>query len=124
MRVCVVDARGVREVPARYNVTTGDTLVDGRPYAQAFPTTAMYAESAAWYIDSEPMDRGPHRYVRYGLPRVVPPGELVRHGEHRGVMIFAEARDTGERKEVLYAAVRPACEFQPYSGELLTGVRG
>ncbi len=124
VQVCVVDEQGVREIAARYNVTTGDTLVDGRPYAEAFPTTSKYAEGAEWYINNEPIPRGPVWYGRYGLPRVILPGEVVRSGEYQGVLIFTPP-GPGDPAEVLYAAVRPTCEFQPYSWDLVIGgVRG
>lgn len=124
VQVCVVDERGVREVPARYNVATGDTLVEGRPYAEVFPLTAAYAQDAEWFIDNEPIPRGPVWYGRYGLPRVILPGEIVRSGAYRGVMIFTPP-GPGDPPEVLYAAVRPGCEFQPYSWDLIIGgVRG
>lgn len=123
--VCVADAEGARDVPARYNVVTGDTLVDGRPFAEAFPLTDAYAANAPWYIANEGIDYGPAWYGKYGIPRVVAANEARRVRDFRGVLVFTERDDPGEPYSALYVAVRPGCEFQPYSWDLLIGgVRG
>jgi hypothetical protein len=49
--------------------------------------------------------------------------ELARTGEYQGVPVFAEAGMA--RPDVVYVAVRPGCEFQPYQTEVKAGgVRG
>jgi hypothetical protein len=125
IRVCVVDEQGMRVIAARYDPATGDTLVEGRPFAEAYPTTGRYAEAAPWYIDNEPVEVDSAIYTKYGLPRVLLPGELVRRRDYRGVMMLTETADTGDPYMIWYAAVRPNCEFHPYQGSLVAyGVRG
>lgn len=125
LSVCVVDEQGMRVIQAQYDPATGDTLVEGRPFAEAYPTTGKYAEGAPWYIDNEPLEIDSLTYVRYGLPRVLRPGELVRGRDYGGVMTFTEADEPGRPYTVWYAAVRPNCEFQPYQWDLVgLGVRG
>lgn len=117
--VCVADEQGARDVPARHNMVTGDLLVDGRPFAEAYPTTARYAAGAEWYVNNEPFRRGRYGYVKYGLPRVVRPHEMVRAGEQHGVLTFTEPAEPEDPPLVLYMAVRPWCEFQAYQRDLV-----
>ncbi|HST61918.1 MAG TPA: hypothetical protein VLK84_24670 [Longimicrobium sp.] len=125
VQVCVVDEQGVREIAARYNVTTGDTLVGGRPFAEVYPLTDAYAQNAEWFINNEMMEQPPYRYGKYGIPYHSLAYPLKRIGEYRGVMLFAEVRDSGGPYSGLFVAVRPDCAFQAYSSDLLYGsVRG
>lgn len=124
LNVCMVDGEGMRFVPVRYNVMTGDSLVDERPFSEVYPTTAAYAEGAEWYINNGHIEIDSIIYTRYGLPRVLRPGELVRRQDYRGVMMFTEAEDPGGPYGVWYAAVRPGCEFHPYQWDLVRGIRG
>ncbi len=119
VRLCVVDEQGIRDVPARYSLTTGDTLVDGRQFSEAYPTTAQYAAGADWYVNNEPFKRGRYGYVKYALPRVVRPHEIVRAGEVHGVIAFARPAEPEDPPLVLYVAVRPGCEFQLYQRDLV-----
>jgi hypothetical protein len=124
IRVCVVEAGALREVTARYNRTTGDTMVNGQEFSVAYPATTGYAGGATWYINTEAITVNGRRYVRYGLPRVLGVTEVTRTGEFQGVSVFAEAGATGT-PEVVYVPVRPGCEFQPYQLEMKAGaVRG
>ena len=121
--VCVVENGMLRNVEAQYASATGDTTVAGRPFGQAYPATAGYAAGAGWYIQGEPIMLDRRRYVKFGLPRVLGVNEVARMGEYQGVPVFAEAGMT--RPEVVYVAIRPGCEFQPYQTEVKSGaVRG
>ncbi|HEY0037493.1 MAG TPA: outer membrane beta-barrel protein [Longimicrobium sp.] len=124
MNVCVVENGMLRNVEAQYTSATGDTTVAGRPFAEAFPATARgYAAGAPWFIQGDPITLDRRRYVKFGLPRVLGVNEVTRMGEYQGVPVFAEAGMT--RPEVVYVAVRPGCEFQPYQSEVKSGaVRG
>ncbi|HEX8358902.1 MAG TPA: outer membrane beta-barrel protein [Longimicrobium sp.] len=124
IQVCVIENGVPTNVQAQYASTTGDTTAAGRPFAQAYPATAPgYAANAAWYIQGEPIMLDRRRYVKFGLARVLGVSEVTRVGEHQGVPVFAEAGTT--RPEVVYVAVRPGCEFQPYQTEVKSGaVRG
>lgn len=122
--VCVVENGALRNVQAQYTSATGDTTVAGRPFGQAYPATGpSYAGGAAWYIQGDAITLGGRRFVKFGLPRVVGVGEVTRSGEYQGVPVFAEAGMA--RPDVVYVAVRPGCEFQPYQTEVKAGaVRG
>ena len=122
--VCVIENGMLRNVEAEYASATGDTTVAGRPFSEAYPATApAYAAGAGWYIQGEPITLDRRRYVKFGLARVLGVDEVARVGEHQGVPVFAEAGTT--RPEVVYVAVRPGCEFQPYLSEVMSGaVRG
>ena len=124
VRLCVVSGGQLTEIQATYDPERADTLVDGRPVAMAHPSDALpYAAAAPWYINNEPILVGGNRFVKYGLPRRLPAGELRPAGEFRGVPIFVEAGTT--TPEVYYVPVRPGCEFQPYQNNAQTGaVRG
>jgi hypothetical protein len=122
--VCVVENGALREVAAAYNTATGDTTVNGRAFAQAYPGTTGYAAGATWFINNEPITVMGRRYVKYGLPRVLGVNEVSRMGDYMGVPVFAEAGATGAT-EVIYLPVRPGCEFQPYQVDVkVGGVRG
>ncbi|HEX8431800.1 MAG TPA: hypothetical protein VF625_10945 [Longimicrobium sp.] len=122
--VCVVQNGALANVAARYNTTRGDTMVNGQPFASAFPTMGQYAADASWFINSEPITVMGRRYVKYGLPRVLGVSEVARVGDFQGVPVFAEP-GMMNRPDVVYVAVRPGCEFQPYNVETkASGVRG
>ena len=124
IRVCVVENGMLRDVDVAYVVATGDTLVDGRPFAERYPATAGYAAAMPFYIGNEPVMVGGRRYVKYGLPRVLAVSEVTRVGEVMGVSVFAEA-GAMDAPGVIYLPVRPGCEFQPYQLEVKAGaVRG
>lgn len=111
--VCVVRDGALSEVPAEYDPRTGDTIVAGRPFAEVYPaSTPPYAAGADWYASGGMVVFERRRYVRYGLPRVVPADSLRRVGEFRGIPLFAE--DASAAFRFVYVPVRPGCEFQPY----------
>jgi hypothetical protein len=127
IRICVADLAGLRELAARYDPATGDTLLDGRRISARELTTPNYAESQMWYINNEPIERPsiPRLFTKYGLPRVVEISELRLAGEHGGVNLYREVADTIDGPTVVYAPVRPGCEFQPYQWDLIgPGIRG
>lgn len=132
IHVCVVQDGELRMVPVQYDTRTGDTLVDGRPFAAVYPDTIGYAAGAAWYASGETMVLDRNRFVKYGLPRVILPHELLtRAGEYRGVPLFAQReRAVAETElwhgsDIRYVPVRPGCEFQPYENNADVGaVRG
>lgn len=113
-RACVVQNGKVAEVELVYNFMTGDSLYQGVPFAQAFPSGREYAEAAQWYVDNMPIvyQPGP-RFIRYGLPRLLKPEQITRIGEYDGVGVYGEAGWT-QFHDVIYLPVRPGCWFQPY----------
>lgn len=113
LRICVVSNGGLTEVAATYSTTTGDTLVQGRPFSVVHPIHSGYATTHTWYRDNEAIAFGDDVYAKYGLPRVLGPTEVTRIGAVSGVGVFAEP---GTRTpQVLYLPVRTGCEFQPYT---------
>ena len=122
LHVCVVDRQGIRTVPVQYSTATGDTLVDGRPFSEAYPTDEGYAATAEWFVRDEVVTLDGRRYVKYGLPRALGVDDLAPAGEYRGVPVFEQR---GEEDELVrYVAVRPGCVFQPYEGPHYGAVRG
>jgi hypothetical protein len=83
----------------------------------AMPDSAWRGPGAlAWYVNAEPVEIGGKRFAKYGLPRVLAPGEVELVATARGAPFYGV---TGvPEREVLYLLVDPAgCEFQPYAIE-------
>jgi hypothetical protein len=120
IRICVFQNGELAELAARYMPHSGDTLVDGRPFAEAHPVTAPpYAAAAEWYVRHEPLVVGTGRFARkakYGLPRVIQPEQLQRIGDKHGVPLYAEAGEE-ENHAVVYVLVRPGCVFHAIPGQ-------
>jgi hypothetical protein len=113
VEICVIVDGQLREIAAVYDAESGDTVVDGRPLAEAHPIErAPYLAGADWYAHNEMVEFEHRRYVRYGTPRVVRPAPLTRVGEFRDIPLFAESRSAAYR--VVYALVDPGCTFQPF----------
>jgi hypothetical protein len=112
-------------VRVRYDTQTGDTTVDGRPFSEVFPPDPPgYAAAAPWMVLNEPIRLRGNRYVKYGQPRVLGPGEVERAGEYQGTPLFREAGESGD-PVILYIPVLPGCVFQPYENTANVGaVRG
>lgn len=120
IQVRVSDGEGMREVQTRYDVLTGDTLIDGRPFSEGYPADSGYAAAADWFVRNEVLGR---RYVKYGLPRALGPGDVTPVGEYRGVPVYAQ-RGAEQAGAVRLLLVRPECIFQPYEGPHHGAVRG
>lgn len=97
-----------------FSATSGDSTYQGNPIARAFPIDSTYALNASWYTGHEPLSLPADRYIKYGLPRVLEPTDVIPVADFRGVTVFAEPMANRERPEVVYLPVRPGCEFQPY----------
>ena len=120
IRVCILENGALREVDARVRAARGDTVVvvggERRPFAAVYPADPGYAATRDFFIQDGPVSFGDRRYIRFGLPRVIAPGDLARVGEFHGVPVFAEA-GAPAGLELVYLPVRPGCEFQPYRME-------
>lgn len=124
VEVCVVENGMLRNVQAQYNATRGDTMVNGQAFSMAYPATTGYAAGASWFINSEALTINGQQYVRFGLPRVLGVTDVARMTDYQGVPVFAETGATGT-PDIVYVAVRPGCEFQPYQREQkVRNVRG
>ncbi|HEX8696764.1 MAG TPA: hypothetical protein VF746_30375 [Longimicrobium sp.] len=124
--ICVLRDGGLARIDVTYRPETGDTLVNGRPFSEAYPVTAPpYAAGADWFVRHEPVAINGRLLAKYGLARVLYPEEVKRVGEYRGIAVFAETGATGPGYDVVYLMVRPGCEFQPYTNPSTVGeVRG
>ena len=57
-----------------------------------------------------------HKYVKYGLPRQLQPGDVVLLAAYQGVLVAVEPK--APSVEVAYLLVNmERCEFQPYQFE-------
>jgi hypothetical protein len=92
----------------------GDSLYQSQPFHRAFPTDSTYAEHATWYATSSLVVVDGQEYLKYGLPRVLAPTDVVPYVPVGGVMMFREPTSRIFRPDVVYAPVRPGCIFQPY----------
>jgi hypothetical protein len=90
-----------------------DSTYQGQPIARAFPLDSTFAANASWYRDAVIWLPDDH-YMKYGLPRILGPTDVVAITTFRGVPVFAEPTANPRRPEVIYVPTRPECEFQPY----------
>jgi hypothetical protein len=67
-------------------------------------------------VGGEPITVQGRRYLPFGVPRLLGPGEIVRTGEYRGYTVFTEP-GAATPAAVVYLPVRPNCEYQPYQLE-------
>ena len=111
--VCVIADGRLTRVPVVIQVGTGDTLYHGRRFREAFPDTLPYAARQAWYVNAAAINVKGRRLLPFGLDRVIQPHELALLDSYRGVPVFVEAGALWP-VEVVYALVRPGCEFRVY----------
>lgn len=112
INVCVVHNNALTDVTAMYSGTTGDTLVQGRPFSDVYPVHTGYASRHTWFRNNENIMFRDGVFAKYGLPRVLGINEVARIGATAGVGVYAEPGVASP--EVIYLPVRPGCEFQPY----------
>lgn len=126
IRTCVMEDGMPREVTVQYNTVTGDTIMNERPLAEAYPLTAAFAAEAPWFVDHLPIAVDGYTYVHYALPRILSPGEIVPLGRsYQGVPLYGEPGEQRVPPSVIFVPLRPGCEFQAYQWDLVSaGVRG
>lgn len=114
IETCVLEAGELKVVQADL-LSSGDTVVGGRPFSRVYADTGQYAATRSWYRENEPIDYDPRNvcYAKYGLPRSLQADRLVRMGAWRGVPVFEDV-GTGGLPEVVYVPVAPGCSFHPY----------
>ena len=126
IQLCVMTDLGFENIGAVYRPETGDTLAIvgneraavGDAYGDA-PT----ARGAEWFENEEPLRIDGREYLRFGLSRIVSPGELVRRGEYNGIPLFVQGGEPNPAN-VLYVPVTFGCEVQPYQAAAQIRVRG
>jgi hypothetical protein len=115
----VRDGRLVR-VAGEVSAVTGDTLVAGRPIADALPShLPPYAGSTEWYRTLQPIIVNERWYPTEGyLPRHLRPEELDPDPVtlHNGIPVFVEAGASAFEGSggYFYVLLSPDCLFQPY----------
>lgn len=71
------------------------------------------AKGKPWYIVNAVVAFGGKRWTKYGLPRVLMPGEVQQIGVYKGAAVYKAAGAT--EYEVIYLLADLAdCSFQPY----------
>lgn len=115
--LCVVREREIVVIEGAVDPETGDSLLAGRPWREVHSEQrSPYAAANPWYISGRGLLPPGRRYPmdKYGLPRVLSPGDLRYWGEYEGIPVFVEAGPIGAVPDVAYVPVRPGCEFHPY----------
>jgi hypothetical protein len=118
MSECVIENGTLKSIIIDYDPATGEKsiLIGGvrKSFEQVHPKEGkQYAASYNWYINNETIQFGAHKYVKYGLPRVLGTTEITKAGQYKSVNVYVEAGFTG-KPEIIYLPVRTGCEFQPY----------
>ena len=124
--ICLVVDGELAELPMEVDPRTGDTLVAGRPLDEMTSgIPSPYLSEAEWRFEEPTVTFQGRRLVTYGTPRVMPPADLRRVGEYRGIPIFGERNDASARRLWIYLPLQPGCVFQPFVDTANVGeVRG
>jgi hypothetical protein len=84
------------------------------PLRFPLPTDTKVAGDADWFVDSNAILVWGHRWVKYGGPRILKEGDVVRvAADYRGVGVWVEP-DVTHIPQVIYLLVGLAGNFQPY----------
>ena len=85
-----------------------------RPCMRSLPAPTMKdgAWGKAWYNNANEIEVFGRTYVKYGLPRVLLPGDVDLGERYMGVAIGLDPR--APNREVIYVFTAEPCEFQPY----------
>jgi hypothetical protein len=100
----------------------GEVVRDGRraPLRLPLPAGEPTAAGAAWFRDNRPIVVAGQRLLKYGLPRPLGEGDVVRYGSLEGVGVYVEPQSRGT-PGVVYVLVSRAGEFQPYQNNVGNG---
>jgi hypothetical protein len=90
------------------------------PLRLPLPEDAQVAAGADWFVRDDPIVVYGHRLPKYGLPRRLNEGDVVRFATFQGVGLYMEPQITG-MPEVVYVPVDREGNFQPYQNESGTG---
>ena len=79
------------------------------------PATAkIAAKDQPWFINNAEVTFRGRQFRKYGLPRVLTPGEIRVAGAHKGVAVYLPS-DTTLGEDIVYLPVDwAACSLQPY----------
>ncbi len=117
-RSCFVEADSLSEIigtwtPAGWAVHRGGTLVS----MDSVAPPARYAGMMRWYREDKPIELRRGRYTRVGQPVVKLKADLAPLEPYGGMPLFRAARDSSPVPDVIFAPIRPGCEFQAYQYE-------
>ncbi|HEX9938174.1 MAG TPA: hypothetical protein VGB15_13660 [Longimicrobium sp.] len=90
------------------------------PLRLPLPATEPVAAGAPWFVNNEPIMVDGFRLNKYGLPRALAQGEVVRFDSVHGVGVYVEPSARG-RPEVVYVVVSRDGMFQPYQSSMGNG---
>lgn len=77
------------------------------------PSAGAGAKAKGWYIVGSAVAFEGRVWEKYGLPRVLMPGEVAQIGVYKGAAVYKEA--SAAEYEVIYVLADLAdCSFQPY----------
>jgi hypothetical protein len=76
------------------------------------PAQPMYAANEPWFINGEVRYFDGHRYMKFGQPRELQPGDLEQTGWHGNIRVYVEKGQTAAPR-VLYVPTA-ADTYQPY----------
>lgn len=77
------------------------------------PAQPVYAAGEPWYTNNEARSFDGHRYVKYGQPREIQPGDLEPIGWHGDIRVYVQ-RGQAAQPLVLYFPTA-ADLYQPYT---------
>lgn len=79
-------------------------------------TLRQSAWGKAWYVNAESIQLSDKTYVKYGLPRVLRPGDVDYALDYMGVAVALDRLSVNH--EIVYLLTNAdECEFQPYQIE-------
>jgi hypothetical protein len=79
------------------------------------PLAWEYGERSRWYVNAEPFTFAGMRFVKYGIPRVLPRDQLVRIATLGGIPLYADA-GSPRTPDLLHMPLNPGGEFQSFQG--------
>ena len=94
----------------------GDTLTGNVDFHTVYPATApVYAKSADWFVNNEPVRFAGHLYFKYALPFKVSPAEVRMLGLFRDTQVYGLVREGFVPvPDAVLIPIQPGCEFQLY----------
>ncbi|HSU13859.1 hypothetical protein [Longimicrobium sp.] len=113
------EAGFVPRLPGRDAAEVASTRGDA-PLRLPLPADAPVAAGAAWYESNAPIRVAGQRMTRWGLPRPLRDGEVVRYSKYEGVALYVEPEVRGIPRTV-WVPVDRAGIFQQYVNQIGNG---
>jgi hypothetical protein len=113
----VIDSYGEwrRYWPSLPGRLVNEVVADAHRSALRLPlaATERMAPGTAWFDSNQPIVVLEHHFTRYGLPRQLKEGDIVRYGSLGEVGVYVEPRVEGF-PQIVYIPVDRSGLFQPY----------